>query len=122
MLQQLAAAANGDPVLERRGRYLSTVFLWSIGEENFIVKISDGEIQRVDRASRVMPQYEFRVSADRQSWDMLWRKPPAPGWHDILALMRRRQLHVEGNLHPFMTHLLYFKHLLALPSAFGVNS
>ncbi|MFZ2155069.1 MAG: hypothetical protein WAV72_02955 [Bradyrhizobium sp.] len=122
MLQQLAATAKGDPVLERRGRYLSTVFLWSIGDEGFVVKISDGQIQRVDPVSRVMPQYEFRVSADRHSWDMLWSNPPVPGWHDILALMRRRKLHIEGNLHPFMTHLLYFKRLLVLPSAFGVSS
>jgi hypothetical protein len=32
-----------------------------------------------------------------------------------LALTKREQASLEGDLHPFMTHLQYFKDMLALP-------
>ena len=40
---------------------------------------------------------------------------PRPGWHDLLALTKRGEATLEGDLHPFMTHLQYFKDVLALP-------
>ena len=40
---------------------------------------------------------------------------PAPGWHDLLALTKREEATLEGDLHLFMTHLQYFKDVLALP-------
>ena len=44
-----------------------------------------------------------------------WRPEPEPGWHDLLALTKRGEASLEGDLHPFMAHLQYFKDLLALP-------
>jgi hypothetical protein len=44
---------------------------------------------------------------------------PRPGWHDLLALTKRKEATLEGDLHPFMTHLQYFKDLLALPRHHG---
>ena len=44
-----------------------------------------------------------------------WRPEPRPGWHDLLALTKRKQAVLEGDLHPFMAHLQYFKDVLALP-------
>jgi len=35
--------------------------------------------------------------------------------HDLLALTKRGEAIIEGELHPFMIHLQYFKDLLALP-------
>ena len=40
---------------------------------------------------------------------------PKAGFHDLLALTKRGEAVVEGELHPFMTHLQYFKDVLALP-------
>ena len=39
---------------------------------------------------------------------------PPPGYHDLMAMLKFGTLRIEGNLHPFMSHLLYFKDLLAL--------
>ena len=39
----------------------------------------------------------------------------SPGFYDLLALTKRGEAVLEGDLHPFMTHLQYFKDLLALP-------
>ena len=40
---------------------------------------------------------------------------PRPGWHDLFALTKRKEAVLEGDLHPFMAHLQYFKDVLALP-------
>jgi hypothetical protein len=44
---------------------------------------------------------------------------PRPGWHDLLSLTKREEATLEGDLHPFMTHLQYFKDVLALPRRHG---
>jgi len=41
----------------------------------------------------------------------------APGLHDLIAMLKTRQLRLEGDQHPFMANLRYFKELLALPRA-----
>jgi hypothetical protein len=51
--------------------------------------------------------------ADEEAWIEFMRPVPKPGYHDLMALLRRERLQVHGNLQPFMTHLLYFKLLLA---------
>jgi hypothetical protein len=44
-----------------------------------------------------------------------WQAAPRPGFHDLLALTKRGEAMLEGDLHPFMTNLQYFKDVLALP-------
>ena len=51
----------------------------------------------------------------RGAWAEYWQPAPRPGWHDLLALTKRREAMLEGDLHPFMAHLQYFKDVLALP-------
>ena len=50
-----------------------------------------------------------------EAWGRLWQSVPAPGWHDINALMKRGHVVLEGDLHPLMANLQYLKDLLALP-------
>jgi hypothetical protein len=40
---------------------------------------------------------------------------PEAGWHDIFALMKRKEARVEGDLRPFMANLQYIKDLLSAP-------
>ena len=46
-------------------------------------------------------------------WNKFLKAIPIPGSHDLIALLRRKVLKIDGNLHPLMSHLLYFKLLLA---------
>ena len=48
-------------------------------------------------------------------WTEYWQPMPKPGWHDLFALTKRGEAVLEGDLHPFMAHLQYFKDVLALP-------
>ena len=42
---------------------------------------------------------------------------PPPGSHDLIAMLKTGALRLEGDQHPFMANLRYFKELLALPRA-----
>ena len=44
-----------------------------------------------------------------------WQKPPAPGWHDLFALLRRGDVAFEGAQRVLMAHLQYVKLVLAAP-------
>ena len=47
--------------------------------------------------------------------ESFWQPVPDAGWHDIFALMKRKEARVEGDLRPFMANLQYIKDLLAAP-------
>jgi hypothetical protein len=62
-----------------------------------------------------MANWAFAVRAEADVWEHFWSPlPPAP-YHDIFALMKSGKMRIEGDLKPLMTHLMYFKLLLALP-------
>ena len=61
----------------------------------------------------ITPNYSFALRASRDSWDKLWSPTPLPGFTDIFALVKKKLLRIEGDLHPFMSNLLYFKGVLA---------
>ena len=109
----LAARVNADEALVRRGRVLVTSFLLGIGTEEFLLRIVDGRIADVREGPFVTPSWVFAIHADAPAWERFCRPLPAPGDNDILALLRRRELRLSGNLQPLMAHLLYFKGLFA---------
>ena len=45
-------------------------------------------------------------------WEKFWVPRPQPGFTDIFALVKKKLLRIEGDLHPFMSNLLYFKGVL----------
>ncbi len=112
-LAGLAAAVNGDPVLLRRGRFLNTTCQLGIGEVTCLLRIIDGKIADARQGALVTPSADFAISGDPAVWRRLLAAEPPPGDHDLLAFVKRKELRLTGDLHPLMSHLLYFKALLA---------
>ncbi len=107
-----------DDRTAERGRYVSTTVLIDAGAEQAVVTIARGRVTAItDSKTIVMPGWQFALRAPAGEWDAFWAPAPQPGSHDLFALLRRKQLRVEGDPHPFMSNLLYFKALLALPRA-----
>jgi len=101
-----------------RGRYVSTILLIDAGEEQALITIDRGRVTEIaDATTVVMPSWQFALRAPWPEWDAFWENVPRPGSHDLFALLRRKQLRIDGDFHPFMSNLLYFKELLALPRA-----
>jgi hypothetical protein len=52
-------------------------------------------------------------------WEKFWQPRPPLGFIDIFALVKQKQMRVEGDIHPFMSNLLYFKDVVAAPAPGG---
>ena len=81
----------------------------------FHVSIRAGRIVELTPAPVLMRSWRFSYRATAAAWAEYWQPTPRPGWHDLLSLTKRGEATLEGDLHPFMTHLQYFKDVLALP-------
>ena len=94
-------------------QYLNTSFMISTIENEYLVNIEKGVVKNVEEGPFVMPSYVFKLTAPKNEWIKFLQYIPEPGSHDIIAMLRRKVLKFEGDLHPLMSHLLYFKLLLA---------
>jgi hypothetical protein len=113
--ERLPELVNGDDVLVRRGRFLTTTCLVAIGATPFYVTVEKGRIAALERGTRIMRPWSFAVRASEDAWTRLWAPIPEPGWHDLWALAKRREAVIEGDLHPVMANLQYLKDVLTAP-------
>lgn len=112
MIDALKDKVNCDAGLVRRGRYLTTTFLIEVGPTAWLVSIFEGRIVAVTRGPFVMPSPVFSLRAPAEEWEKFWSRRPPPGSNDLMALIKRRVLKADGNLHPFMANLRWFKEAL----------
>ena len=113
MLENLATRVNGDANLVRRGKHVRTTFLIQIDNADHLVSVAEGKIIGIRPGPFITPNYSFALRASRENWDKLWSDKPIPGFTDIFALVKKKLLRIEGDLHPFMTNLIYFKGVIA---------
>lgn len=111
-LERLRERVNGDPVLVRRGRHLSTDFMIEVGEQQHVVQVRDGRIAAVTTGAR-MPSWRFALRAAEADWAKFWEPVPQPGYSDIFALVRWKRMRIEGDMQPLMANMLYIKDVLA---------
>ena len=113
MFEKLAEKNNVRHSLASMAQYLNTCFMISTIEHEYLVNIEKGVVKNVEEGPFVMPSYIFKLTAPKNEWLKFLQHTPQPGSHDIIAMLRRKVLKFEGNLYPLMSHLLYFKLLLA---------
>ena len=111
----IPALLEQTPALVMRGRFLDCDCLLGPMGRPFHVSIRAGRITDLTQAPVLMRSWRFSYRATPAAWAEYWQALPKPGWHDLLALTKRGEAVLEGDLHPFMAHLQYFKDLLALP-------
>ena len=116
-IDRLAELGNADAWLVRRGRFLDVTFLLEVGPTPYLLRIHRGRIEAIDKAPHIMPRWAFALRAPEEAWAAFWQPAPAPGFHDLIAMLKIGVLRIEGDQHPFMANLRYFKDLLALPRA-----
>ena len=112
-MKQLEELVNSDARLVWKGRFVDTSFLVEVGDAPYLIKISEGRVASVTRGPFVMPSWTFAMRASKETWDQFWLPLPPPGSNDLFAMIKRRVLKIEGDLHPFMANLLYFKAVMA---------
>jgi hypothetical protein len=115
VLERLPELVNGDPAIVRWGRGLNDSFMVEVGDTQYLVAVRDGRVESVATGPFVMRPWRFAIRAKRASWEQFWAKVPAPGWHDLFALLRRGEVAFEGDQRLLMAYLLYLKLVLAAP-------
>ena len=121
-LRQMQAIVNDSEPMARRGRHVRATVLIDTGHTQHLLGIHAGRIERLEHGPFVMPTWDFALRAALPEWLAFWQPLPAPGHHDLFAMIRRRALRVEGNLQPFMANLLWFKDVMAAPRGARVVS
>ena len=106
---------EAEPSLARRGRFLTADFQLVLGRQVCFFSVVEGRITHIETKPQIMRPAAFRIAAEVPAWLKFWQLMPEPGWHDILAMMKRNHLTVDGDLRVFMGHLQYIKDILALP-------
>ena len=115
MLDRIASLVNADEKLVRRGRFVDTTFMIAIDEALTLIRIQEGRITKVTPGPFITPHYSFALRASRGVWEKFWQPLPPLGFTDIFALVKQKLMRVEGDIHPFMANLLYFKDVIAAP-------
>jgi hypothetical protein len=100
---------NDAPHMRRRGRTLTADVLVEIAPKSWLLRIRDGAIEAVTPDPKGMTGYTTALRFDPEAWGQFMTPVPPPGRHDLMALVKTGKLKVEGSLHPFMAHLLWFK-------------
>ncbi|MAI75361.1 MAG: hypothetical protein CMN46_04320 [SAR116 cluster bacterium] len=113
MFLKLVEKDERRETLSEMARYLNTNFIISTIDTEYLVNIEKGSVTTVQEGPFVMPSYNFKLTAPKDEWLKFLQPIPQPGSHDIIAMLRRKVLKFDGDLHPLMSHLLYFKLLLA---------
>ena len=113
--ERLPALLDGDASLLTRGRFVDVDCLLGSTEQAFHVSIKSGRIVDITPAPVLMRSWRFAYRATPAAWTAFWQPMPKAGWHDLLSLTKRGEATLEGDIKPFMTHLQFFKDLLALP-------
>ena len=113
LLLSLPALVNDDHALARWGRYLDADVLVEIGADSWMLHIHQGKILEVRQGPFRMPSFTFAIRIDADAFAEFLRPEPVPGRNDLMALVRHRLLRLEGNLHPFFSHLIWFKFVFA---------
>jgi hypothetical protein len=108
---------DADAALVARGSRLNVGCLLGSKDHPYHVSFAAGRIVAITPAPILMRSWTFSYRASPAAWTEFWKPVPRPGWHDLLALTKRGEAVLEGDLYPFMTHLQYFKDVLALPRA-----
>jgi hypothetical protein len=112
-LAGLAERVAGDAALLRRGRYLNTTCQLIIGDQSVLLRIIDGRVAELRQGSLASLSATFAIIGQPAVWRRFLAADPPPGDHDLFAFLKRQELRGVGDLHPLMSHLLYFKGVLA---------
>ena len=115
MIEALPRLVNDDPAIVRWGRHMNETFMLEVGETQYLLTVRAGRIASVEKGPFVMRSWRFAIRAKREHWEKFWQRAPAPGWHDLFALLRRGEVAFEGDKRVLMAYLLYLKLVLAAP-------
>ena len=96
-------------------REVNANILLQFGSISVIARVREGTVFDVVSSLPPLQSWDYALRGTERAWWALWQPMPAPGWHDIFALAKRREFWIEGQLQPLMANLQFVKDLAASP-------
>jgi hypothetical protein len=115
MVESLPGLVNRDAAIVRWGRSMNETFMVEVGPTQYLLTVHEGKIDKVEKGPFTQRSWRFAIRAQDECWRKFWEKTPAPGWHDLFALLRRGEVKFEGDQRVLMAYLMYVKLVLAAP-------
>jgi hypothetical protein len=115
MLELIPKYVNADARLVHLGRFVDTTFMIAIDDAYALIRVESGRVTKITPGPFITPDYSFCLRASRSVWEKFWQPLPPLGFTDVFALVKTKLMRIEGELHPLMSNLLYFKEVIAAP-------
>ena len=110
-LDQLIAAINNDPELQRRGRYYTCQLKLVVGNRNVLFSVENGHLTRVDLDVEDEPD-GITLAAGAGAWRQHREPMPAPGYHDLAAMQDQGHLKLSGDIKRWLSNMGYVRGLV----------
>jgi hypothetical protein len=77
---------NQDPTMKYVGQYMTTDFLLGFGDDEYLVSVRDGKMERVTDQQTIEDSWSFALRGPRESWEKFIQPVPPPMYNDIWAM------------------------------------
>jgi pimeloyl-ACP methyl ester carboxylesterase len=122
MFERLADLVNANADLVRRGRFFTATFLVQSDDTQYLVRVVEGRIERVERGPFLMRDWRFAIRASAHAWRKFWEPLPEAGFHEMFAMAKAGHAVIEGDLLALMANLRYVQEVLESPRPRDVSS
>lgn len=91
---------NADPTLKVIGRYFTADFLLGFGDQEYVVSVRNGVIQRITDSLSIETPWSFALRAPADSWEKFTEKLPPPMYNDLWAMAHplHGRLRMDGDV------------------------
>lgn len=91
---------NADPTLKVIGRYFTADFLLGFDNQEYVVSVRNGFIQRITDSLSIETPWSFALRAPRESWEKFTQKTPPPMYNDLWAMAHplHGRLRMDGDV------------------------
>lgn len=116
-LRHIQTELERRPHLHRLGALFSETVMLKIDGDEFYLVFEKGHITRVVEGPSKRTPYRFGFVTDAAALAEFWRATPAPGFHDIFAMVKIGRAEILGDMLLLVKNLRFFKEVIALPRA-----
>lgn len=113
-LRQIQAQVAGTPHLHRLGALFSETVLLKVDGQEFYLAFEKGRLDRIVEGPSKKTPYRFGFITDAAALEAFWAPIPAPGFHDIFAMVKIGRAEIVGDMLLLVMNLRFFKEVLAL--------
>ena len=113
-LKEIQAGLDRSPHLHRIGALFSETVLLKVDGQEFYLVFEKGRIDRIVEGLSKKTPYRFGFVTDAEALRAFWQPLPAPGFHDIFAMVKIGRAEIVGDMLLLVKNLRFFKDVLAL--------